>query len=281
MIFKITAVIIAFLSTLSVATAYDIKPYKDNLFKYSWIIETDLSWSYRMISYSQKRDLEDRDAIAEKRVKDEYVSVLNKTDTFFQLWRKRIDYIQVWKNNKDTKFIVLYMHGMGGNRFQGVNDWTFWGNFNRIQNISVSNWGTYISPDFSDFWKTGISQMKALILRKKYESPSAKIIVSCASSGWSICWGLAKEKNIVDWLVILGSNNDYQFLKNATKKIPIYMAHGQKDRVISMKSQYDFFKYALQEKKFPIIMETFENGTHGTPIRMVDWKIALNWVLSH
>jgi hypothetical protein len=24
----------------------------------------------------------------------------------------------------------------------------------------------------------------------------------------------------------------------------------------------------------------FETGTHGTPIRMVDWRQALNWMLS-
>lgn len=28
-------------------------------------------------------------------------------------------------------------------------------------------------------------------------------------------------------------------------------------------------------------MHVFTNGTHGTPIRMVDWKTVLNWMIKN
>jgi hypothetical protein len=31
---------------------------------------------------------------------------------------------------------------------------------------------------------------------------------------------------------------------------------------------------------YPVRFVRFETGTHGTPIRMVDWRAVLNWMLS-
>lgn len=40
-----------------------------------------------------------------------------------------------------ASFIVIYLHGRGGNRLQGMNDFTFGGNFNRVKNLAVLNDG--------------------------------------------------------------------------------------------------------------------------------------------
>lgn len=45
-------------------------------------------------------------------------------------------------------FIVIYLHGRGGNRLQGINDFTFGGNFNRVKNLAALNGGLYLTPDF-------------------------------------------------------------------------------------------------------------------------------------
>ncbi|MEQ1842015.1 MAG: alpha/beta hydrolase, partial [Verrucomicrobiales bacterium] len=38
----------------------------------------------------------------------------------------------------------------------------------------------------------------------------------------------------------------------------------------------------IREKSpgYPVKMERFESGTHGTPIRMIDWRKTINWQLS-
>ena len=56
---------------------------------------------------------------------------------------------------RGAKIIVAYLHGKGGNRKQGSNDYPFGGNFNRIRNLMVKNGGLYLTPDFSDFGDKG------------------------------------------------------------------------------------------------------------------------------
>ena len=66
------------------------------------------------------------------------------------------------------------------------------------------------------------------------------------------------------------------------KLLPIFIGHGEKDRSIGMKGQRDFLDKVLSKNKnYPIRMHVFTNGTHGTPIRMVDWKTVLNWMIKN
>ena len=58
---------------------------------------------------------------------------------------------------------MVYLHGQGGSRKQGVDDFTFGGNFNRVKNLMAENGGLYLSPDFSDFGDKGAAEIAALI----------------------------------------------------------------------------------------------------------------------
>ena len=62
-----------------------------------------------------------------------------------------------------ASIITIYLHGQGGSRKQGVDDFTFGGNFNRIKNLMADNGGLYLSPDFSDFGDKGAAEVAALI----------------------------------------------------------------------------------------------------------------------
>ena len=96
---------------------------------------------------------------------------------------------------KALRIIVLYLHGQGGSRKQGVDDFTFGGNFNRIKNLMADNGGLYLSPDFPDFGDKGAAQVAALIDHYAEQSPGAKIFVACGSMGGALCWKLAARND--------------------------------------------------------------------------------------
>ena len=92
--------------------------------------------------------------------------------------------------------ITIYLHGKGGSRKQGVDDFTFGGNFNRIKNLMADNGGLYLSPDFSDFDDQGAAEVAALIEHYAAASPNAKLFVACGSMGGYICWKLAANDRL-------------------------------------------------------------------------------------
>ena len=51
--------------------------------------------------------------------------------------------------------------------------------------------------------------------------------------------------------------------------------------VFPVASQEAFFRAILAKAPgYPTRFVRFESGTHGTPIRMTDWRETLNWMLS-
>ena len=122
-------------STAASAEPYRLAPYKDDLFKYPAVIESKDDGAYVLVSYDKQRDLYGRDEIIEKRAKLQYVTPTHQRTIEFRVAGTPLRYIGVGKIDGGAKAIVIYIHGQGGNRFQGANDWTFGGNFNRIMNL--------------------------------------------------------------------------------------------------------------------------------------------------
>ena len=182
-------------------------------------------------------------------------------------------------------FIVIYLHGQGGSRKQGVDDFTFGGNFNRIKNLTAENGGLYLSPDFSDFGEKGAGEVEALISHYAEKSPGAPVFVACGSMGGGLCWALAKSRGVPDLagLLLLGSLWDDSFLDSGAfkRKVPVFLGHGSRDTVFDPAKQEAFYR-AIRQKSpsYPVQFVRFETGTHGTPIRMTDWRDVLNWMLS-
>ena len=45
--------------------------------------------------------------------------------------------------------------------------------------------------------------------------------------------------------------------------------------------QREFFKkIKAAAPDYPIKFALFDSGSHGTPIRMTDWRLILNWMLA-
>jgi len=272
------------------ADALELKPYKDDLFAYPATLSSTDKGAYTVIDYREMRDINARDEVPEKRVHAQYTDtgvrkvqqdLLLKTDA------GDVRHVAVGKT-EGAGIIVLYLHGQGGSRKQGVDDFTFGGNFNRIKNLMAANGGLYLSPDFTDFGDTGTAQVAALIDHYAEKSPGAKIFVACGSMGGALCWKLAARNDTgrrIDGLLLLGSLWDESFLASPAlrRHVPVFFGQGSKDPVFPVEKQEAFFRSIIAKSKaypYPTHFVRFETGTHGTPIRMVDWRETLNWMLS-
>lgn len=282
------ALLLVSASTVVFAGAQTLKPFKDELFAYPGILSAEKGDVYRVVDYREMRDINERDAVPERRVHPQYTStdVRNvQQDLALKTDAGTLRHVAVGKTEK-ASVIVLYLHGQGGSRKQGVDDFTFGGNFNRIKNLMASNGGLYLSPDFTDFGDKGAGQVAALIGYYAERSPGAKIFVACGSMGGALCWklaGRADTGNRVDGLLLLGSLWDESFFASPAfkRRVPVFFGQGSKDPVFPVENQEAFFRSILAKSKtYPTRFVRFETGTHGTPIRMTDWRETLNWMLS-
>jgi hypothetical protein len=270
------------------ASAQSLKPFKDELFAYPAILSTGDGGAYEVVDYQEARDINARDEVPERRVKGKYVSTgVRKVQKDLVLRSDLGDIRHVAVGTtENARFITLYLHGQGGSRKQGVDDFTFGGNFNRIKNLMAGNGGLYLSPDFPDFGEKGAGQVAALIAHYAEQSPSAKIFVACGSMGGGLCWLLAKDPAIaprLSGLLLLGSHWDDGFLASPAfkRKVPVFFGQGSKDTVFPVETQEAFFRSIRSKSKgYPTRFVRFETGSHGTPIRMTDWRETLNWMIS-
>ena len=150
----------------------------------------------------------------------------------------------------------------------------------------ADNGGLYLSPDFSDFGDKGAAEVAALIEHYASASPNAKLFVACGSMGGYLCWKLAANDAVAarfSGLLLLGSvvDEDFKGTPAFKRKIPVFFGHGSHDMVFPVEKQEAFFRSLRAGKGgYPTRFVRFETGTHGTPIRMTDWRDTLNWMLS-
>ena len=101
--------------------------------------------------------------------------------------------------------------------------------------------------------------------------------------GSFICWKLTGDPQVsvmLSGMMILGGPANPDFLKSPAHaaKLPIFFSHGSDDTVYPWTDQYGLYK-ALISKGYPTRFVLFNTGSHGTPIRMTDWRETLNWIL--
>ena len=270
----------------SMAFGAQLEPYKDRLFAYPGILSSADGGAYRVVDYDEMRDINGRDEVPERKVRGDYVSLSVKRqqqDLQVETPVGIIPHFAVGRT-EGASVITVYLHGKGGSRKQGVDDFTFGGNFNRIKNLMVANGGLYLSPDFSDFEDKGASQVAALLGHYAARSPKAQLVIACGSMGGGLCWRLAADKAIagrLSGLLLLGSHWDDGFVKTPAykAKVPVFLGHGSRDPVFPVEKQEAFYQ-SLRKAGYPVRMVRFESGSHGTPIRMTDWRETLNWMLS-
>lgn len=276
---------IVVLTTVMPAAGQGVAPYKDRLFTYPAAIERSADGAFSVFAYSEARDLDQRDDVPERRVRDAYVDLsVNRSRRERRIEHEggAVDLYEVGAAGGAT-FAVIFVHGRGGDRSLGDDDWTFGGNFNRLKNLAARNGGTYYVPSLPDFGAAGMAGMNVLIDHIARVSPGAPIVLACASMGSLLCWQSAAGQRAahLDGLVILGGATGRGFTASEAfhLRVPLYLAHGSEDTVYDWPRQKAFFDAVRQaDGGYPIRFALFDTGTHGTPIRMVDWREVLNWI---
>jgi pimeloyl-ACP methyl ester carboxylesterase len=268
------------------ATALDLKPYKDAEFAYPATIGDASNPLDLTIAYDEMRDINARDEVPERHVKRAYVSLApRKAEKDMKIETPSgVLHTLATGVQDNAAFIVVYLHGQGGNRRQGSNDYTFGGNFNRIRNLAVLNGGLYLTPDFSTFDDAGADEVKAILAAFMARSSQARLVIACGSMGGFLCHRLARDNELAPHLsgmLFLGSFPDAGFAGSAAFKagMPVYIGHGTDD-VTSPIGKMEEFAAGLRKAggKGRVMMHRFNTGTHGTPVRMTDWRLVLNWM---
>ncbi|PWE56466.1 phospholipase [Metarhizobium album] len=283
-ILALTALFAGFLSP-AVAGAETLQPFKDDLFSGQTVLESRDDGDFQRIDYQKMRDIYERDQIPEQRVKRRFVDLGIKkyqANETLGLGGRKLDLFRAGAA-RNAAFTVIFIHGRGGDRRLGANDYRFGGNFNRLKNLAVKNGGVYYAPSVRSFDAAGVSDVAGLIRYAVTQSPGRPVILTCASMGSFICWGVTRETeaSLLSSMVILGGTTDPDFTQSVfhKAKLPIAFFHGSEDSVYAATDQIAFYD-RLHKAGYPARFTLFETGSHGTPIRMVDWRAVLNWLLA-
>jgi hypothetical protein len=244
-----------------------------------------------MVEFDEERDIKGRDEIPLKKAWDKMVDLdVNqyKQDLVLNAGRDSTQYLAVGKAAGGAKIVVIFLHGWHGDRTLAMEDLRFGGNFNRLKNLMVLNDGVYVTPDFKGFFNRAARQITALMKHFAANSPGAPIIVGCASSSCKTTYLLLEDPEsaaLMSGAVMFGSGRHEPFLQSPTFKdrarwVPIYLGHGSKDTTndwVTVELMFRAVKDAAPD--YPIRYDLFMGGVHGTPIRMSDWRLVLNWML--
>ncbi|WP_049735414.1 phospholipase [Rhizobium ecuadorense] len=263
-----------------------LPPFKDDLFSQQAILQTGDDGAFEVIDYDEMRDINGRDQIPQKRVQQKYVALgirQAQVDETLSLDGVRLDVTRVGQV-QNAAFTVIFIHGRDGDRRLGANDYSFGGNFNRLKNLVAGNGGVYYSPTVRSFDSNGVAAIAGLIRYASAQSPGRPIILSCASMGSQVCWGIARDEGSVKRLkgmLVMSGVTDPDFTRSAfyKAKLPLWFAHGSRDPVYAASTQQALFE-SLHKAKYPTHFTLFQTGNHGTPIRMIDWRRVLNWILA-
>lgn len=269
------------------AAALELKRYKDALFAYPAIVAQEDDGAFLTIEYEEMRDINGRDEIPERRAKAKYVSLGAKRQQAFETISangRAVDVLRVGTLD-GAKFSVIFIHGRGGDRKLGANDFSFGGNFNRLKNLAVENEGVYFAPSIRTFDSDGVADVSVVIDTIARGAPKAKIVLACASMGSFICWGISKEAQTVGQLagmMVMGGATDPEFANSPAFKarLPMFFSHGSRDSVYAAANQISLYK-TLRAQTYPSRFVLFDTGSHGTPIRMTDWRDSLNWIFAN
>ncbi len=104
--------------------------------------------------------------------------------------------------------------------------------------------------------------------------------------GGYICHSLADRPETVGrlaGLIYLGAPASAEFVGSAAyrARLPVFIGHGSRDPVFAIGDAEAFYAGLRDSaRSYPVRMSRYETGNHGTPIRMVDWRSVINWILA-
>lgn len=268
----------------------DIQPFKDDLFGTPRSLSRSCGGAFRRVEYDELRDVNGRDkpGLAGQTALDNRVdtTLTQPQTTSLEIPYGNQSTLSTYQtgNPRNAEFAVIFIHGGGGDRELGNSDVSFGGNFNRLKNLAVRNNGVYYSPTVTHD-AAGADGVAALMQRIRQNSPRAKIVLACASAGGSICRQLADRRetaNQLGGIVMVGTAENLSSNNTPAheRRVPIVYAHGARDKILSAGVIESNARSLAEGSGYPVQYTNYNNGGHGTPIRMIDWRQTLNWVLN-
>ena len=285
------AMCFAVLDAATPTNAFELQSHKNKLFGYRKPLEVLDGGNFLRLPYDPLKDINKRDEIPVRKVKGYYVSSRPKRfeqDTAVPGNGKMLTHFAVGALSGNSNMTVIFLHGRDGSRHLGFDDERFGGNFNRIKNLMFRSGGIYISADFENFEKEGKKDIAALVAHYR-PLTNGKLVIACGSMGTFICWQLARDpkaSRMIDGYIIMGGFPDPKYLESGKvpkypARSPIYFAHGSIDSAYSWKDTHRYYQTLRNlDPAIPARYVLFDNGKHGTPVRMIDWRDALNWIAS-
>lgn len=282
------AIILLGLAAAIPSQALELKPFKDKEFAYPGIIGDASNPLDLTIDYQEMRDINGRDAVPELRVKSPWLSTGVKKQAKSLTIDTPAGPVKAIATGRQegASFIVLFLHGKGGNRELGQNDLRFGGNFNRIRNLAAQNGGVYVTSDFTGFGDEAASQVSAVARHFLAASPSARLVLACGSMGGFVCHRLVNDPQIAHRLagvLFMGSFPDDGFATSKVVKsgLPVFIGHGTNDKTSPLAAMETFAgQLRANAGASSVMIHRFNTGSHGTPIRMTNWRLVLNWMFS-
>lgn len=261
------------------AQGVQLGSYKDRMFAHPRVIEERDGGAYRVHDYREGRDVNGRDEVPGRTVRSRYTSYRPRGVTG-ESSAGGVGYAYAGDTSSPA-VMAIYVHGRGGDRRQGMNDRSFGGNFNRLKNLMVRNGGLYVAPDMPDDPNAGVAAVKAILAK---HGASGNAVVACGSQGAAVCYALMDDADAVNRLAgvaLLGGFADRGVARSAAVRagrVPVAIAHGSRDSVYPVRDAEALYG-ALRAAGHPVRMHVFQSGIHGTPIRMIDWRETINWML--
>ncbi|SJZ57613.1 hypothetical protein [Consotaella salsifontis] len=267
-----------------------LPPFKDALFAYPGLTAYRDDGAFVDVDYSEARDIDQRDEIPERKAKRQYVSTIASGQKAEQTLTTSAGPLAIATvgNHERPRAVVVFIHGRGGDHRLGMNDWTFGGNFNRLKNLMIGVDGLYVTADAGSFSSADGGRIEELLKALSRRFGAAPLVLACGSMGGELCWSLAMQPffgKAVDAFMVLGGNSSLERFRHmqaaAGHLIPMVLAHGTRDTVYPWERQtraFDEIRRAYPKEAIRFV--SFDGGTHGTPIRMIDWREELNWLFA-
>jgi hypothetical protein len=258
---------------------YRLQPLEGDAFPAPTILESEFGGDYARVAFVPVAESDQAG-----RTLIDAIPAPPQQELTFENNGSTLKYLAVGDLSKPAKMILVYVHGLGDDRSQGVHEKRFGGTFARLKRLAAENNVIYLSPDFSGFGREAEGQIAALITDYAGRSPGAPVFIACISLGGNLCWRLAENAGDASPLrgILVFGAPDRGFLKHiASPPVSVYLGIGTKDAFTSWKSEDTFFRdVKTAAPDYPIKLTIFEGGEHATAIRLTDWVEVLNWMLA-
>ena len=145
------------------------------------------------------------------------------------------------------RIITIYLHGQGGSRKQGVDDYHLRRQFQPHQEPDGRQWRALPVAGFFRFRSGGHSRGRGFD-RSLCGQIAGRSGLRAPAARWAaqLCWSLANDKTVaprLSGLLLLGSLWDDGFLASPAfkRRVPVFFGQGSRDTVFPVERQEAFY----------------------------------------